>query len=1284
MRNSEGSNSEESNQFKIDKKVVIVENQDALDAEARDSAEAALTADKKELRGVSGWVKKVWKHNLFHEYYRQRGITEAKSKIVANKNLYANEGGTKTTHEQAMKSMVDRFAQEYDETIHTEAGESRKKLSREGAEGRSQESIKHLISDYAEGRIGDEAFIEERTRILSEVTGMSKEALQSEVRHADNLLEIAKQVKAAVDHGQRLADLDLNFDVVVGRAKTGVRTEAQFNTVDRIVDKIQSTKLGQFVNETTLTSAVAIAYSVTAGLSKRVAQSKAAAWGSFGLTAVVGAGVAAAREGKRVTEERRQHSRELAKGKSYDQANSPRRQEMEAYRHETKSAVELTTALNTALEKPNLSQQEAEALASQVAEIASRIELSDRRRIDLISYSNGGAIEKERLDLDVARAKARVKLKNLYATQPGFAQPGQSVDQFITGSQEKETLNLIQKEGGLDARDRAFAKFKTKRVAVAALKGLATGLVVGGIFQEGSAMFRDNQHGVVEGMFGRPSHPQDIASITPLERLRMYLSGDSYSAAPGSVTDFHTPDGGTIKVPDSMSIYETAPHSGTYNLMENGNVKASGLHFANGQLTPDSALALHNAGIDTSVHMNSVTETIHGSSDLKKYVDQHPNTFKQIHRKLWYDNDTPAPVFDKNELKLDWGGQHGVGVDAKGNFVFNMSRMQPDGSYHSNFSVDAQKALVGGKLRMLLSLTRDTQMRPVELPIDANGNVVVDPNSAIGKMFFKTVNGKAVFMGKFAEVAEVMGKAPDGAENMRILATHIGKDAAEIMVPHEVPVTDMIPNSSPDVEPPPIIPLFGRKPLEPLAQKQLANETGSFYYGYGSYGGEGYGLLPRDQYRKRMAREILENKDFDLASNDKEIVREYLDKQDDDYISDLEEITKDAPEFDKNTEVVITIPSYQEGKNLEKTLRNYAKLHGRDKFEIVIFENHPQSKKRDNTPEVINKIRKEFPDLKIVHLYKEFKEKEPIGKFRKYLVDSVLLRKNKSDSEKPVAIVSNDADLEDISRNYALDIAAAFKNDQRLDAIGAKWDYPPDAFKKLPLLHASQRLWHYLDIALRNYHLKSPELIGRNSAFRSSAYAAVGGYNETSQLAEDLEIGWLIKEARGYDSSRIDYLNKAWLISNPRRAVVKLVSDNRLVQQYGDFHVNEEVREAPLDELLEKKPDLTEEELLKEVQAIYDHYNNMVKEGWIPQDLFTKSFNSAMRNLRVGYRVDEGKIRLISTKSLSEGIREYRGTDTLKKKNKLNRSPRQEREAAKPTPRFFLPRFTSKSKRKTA
>jgi len=50
-----------------------------------------------------------------------------------------------------------------------------------------------------------------------------------------------------------------------------------------------------------------------------------------------------------------------------------------------------------------------------LAAVESRIKLSDKRAIDLITYSNPQTIEGERTKIDIQRAQLKVKLRNLAA-----------------------------------------------------------------------------------------------------------------------------------------------------------------------------------------------------------------------------------------------------------------------------------------------------------------------------------------------------------------------------------------------------------------------------------------------------------------------------------------------------------------------------------------------------------------------------------------------------------------------------------------------------------------------------------------------------------------------------------------------------------------------------------------------------------------------------------------------------------------------------------------------------
>lgn len=449
-------------------------------------------------------------------------------------------------------------------------------------------------------------------------------------------------------------------------------------------------------------------------------------------------------------------------------------------------------------------------------------------------------------------------------------------------------------------------------------------------------------------------------------------------------------------------------------------------------------------------------------------------------------------------------------------------------------------------------------------------------------------------------------------------------------------------SAAPPVEVPfPPIPIGWHIPMEAPIIQRAAELAQAYYY---SYGGENIGLLDRSQYKKRFDPRLRANSKFDVATDDLDLIRDYFRRQDNQYVQELEQLINPLTPMKPETKLVITVPAYHEGANIKHTLEQYAKMKNPERFEIVIFENHPAAKGRDNTLQEVEAFKTSHPNINIHLFHKAFDQKAPIGNIRKYLVDAVVLRKEKTGIKDSIVITSNDADLININPDYSNILIQKFDQDKNLDAVGVKWDYPSEAFKQMPLLHAAQRLWQFFDISFRNSYLKSPDLIGRNSAFRSGIYTAVGGYNDQAQLAEDLEIGWLIKNARGYDPQRISYVNSAWLISNPRRAVVKLVSGVPLIQQYGDFHVNEDVRRASLDELFEKKKDLNMDEFIQNVQAIYDHYGRWRKSlgGWLDDGYFIKSFDRAMGYLGAKYHVENDKIIIDDISRLEQGLARYK------------------------------------------
>ena len=219
-------------------------------------------------------------------------------------------------------------------------------------------------------------------------------------------------------------------------------------------------------------------------------------------------------------------------------------------------------------------------------------------------------------------------------------------------------------------------------------------------------------------------------------------------------------DDNTFCLPEGYDIVEVDQKIDGYALMKDGEVILN--YFTvneNGTLTDEAKEAFLKEGIRFDEYISSVeADDIVREITDDKFVENHADATEHIKRDLWYGNDTPSPLFDKNELKLDWGGVDGKGIDANGNYVFDMSRMTEGGSFQGLESADAKELLAEGKLKILLSASDGTQSHPFEVTLNPDGSATIDPDSPAGKLF-DMHNGKAEFLGRYAKVDTQNGSA---------------------------------------------------------------------------------------------------------------------------------------------------------------------------------------------------------------------------------------------------------------------------------------------------------------------------------------------------------------------------------------------------------------------------------------------------------------------------------------------------------------------------------------------
>ncbi len=198
----------------------------------------------------------IWYGNMAREHYLSKYSREARAEIIDSGNLYVHEGLDKSAHDEAMDATVSRFEEDNDELLHKEAGEARGEALPDDESGQVIKGrLQEVIKAYARGDFQNpQAFEEEKHRVLSELAKEYPGYFEQTRLYADNLTNIGEQVKNAVTAGEDLDRVVADVKFYIDKAHTGVRTEAELNRVDKMLDYLKEHHI--VTNETAFGGAV--------------------------------------------------------------------------------------------------------------------------------------------------------------------------------------------------------------------------------------------------------------------------------------------------------------------------------------------------------------------------------------------------------------------------------------------------------------------------------------------------------------------------------------------------------------------------------------------------------------------------------------------------------------------------------------------------------------------------------------------------------------------------------------------------------------------------------------------------------------------------------------------------------------------------------------------------------------------------------------------------------------------------------------------------------------------
>ncbi|MBR3324214.1 hypothetical protein IKG24_01600 [Candidatus Saccharibacteria bacterium] len=440
---------------------------------------------------------KLWKGTLFKKFYEKKYEKE----FLAEKR--ANEDG-KTVRDlirEQKQSVIERFTLgaiegEDEDThgggyIHTKAGEKLVKADQE-----TNAEIRHAIEQYAgyslragekvsdlnrkfsnhinrviqeaidDGRLGKSAKDTDYLAIAKQAAGLYKEA-------------IARRGKA--EHEMAMKEVMAGFQVYNAEVRNGVRTDAHRDNIDKIVNYLESTKIGQLIPAEVIAGVIG----TVGGLTQTGARAVFGAAGGI----LASSAISGLKERNRITEDRARMMRDVAKGMDYEGKGKDYKKLKGVERYEARiggtlydvqKASDLTAKIKEAMNYEG--KDRGRILMNAIAEARVRIDYSDSEQKDLIAYSSTENVGKERLELD----------KALIMAEKALTEKGKK-DYKIMQAEIRE--KIIE---DADKHDKDFKNIRTIAAVAKAGKTLALGSAIFLTSQEIMAIVDPQKIGIFE------------------------------------------------------------------------------------------------------------------------------------------------------------------------------------------------------------------------------------------------------------------------------------------------------------------------------------------------------------------------------------------------------------------------------------------------------------------------------------------------------------------------------------------------------------------------------------------------------------------------------------------------------------------------------------------------------------------------------------------------------------------------------------------------------------------
>lgn len=462
---------------------------------ARDLAEQTLNAET----AKGKLIDRIWKGTLFRKYYEKKYENEFLREERTNE-----EGKTvKELLKEQSAVTIERFvlgAVEDMKYVHQRIGKKNKDgVYEDGeklvpADEKTNEAVKKAIEDYARRHLNPDEnlkdlnreFKDELARIFATESDLHDKHNESEIGFKQtNFLAVAREAAARyqelavnartkAEHDLAMAEVMAGFKVYNADVRNNVRTDAHRDAIDKIVNKLESSKFGRIVPG----EIIAGGLGALAALTQTGARAIAGAAGGI----IASSAISGLKERNRITEERARMLRDAANGMVYsgeDGTEGLKGAAKKIAKHEARiggtlydmqGASSLTKGIEDAINYEG--EDRSTRLLQAIAEARVRVSFSDSQQKDLISYSSDKDRGSERLALDIALIRAEKSLSDDEKATLKVMKRG--IRRRIINGYEDESGEY---HAGVLAKDEEFKNYR----ALAAMKKAGKTLGIGAL-----------------------------------------------------------------------------------------------------------------------------------------------------------------------------------------------------------------------------------------------------------------------------------------------------------------------------------------------------------------------------------------------------------------------------------------------------------------------------------------------------------------------------------------------------------------------------------------------------------------------------------------------------------------------------------------------------------------------------------------------------------------------------------------------------------------------------------